>query len=284
MLRKRTQPLMGYASFLILNLVLISVTNPSIIHAQEIGFPEEFALSTNREKTLQKLVPGTNDYYYFHCLHYLHKGQMERAEKMLESWRAKKGNSDGYNKIQMRKMLLEFESNPQQTLEFLQRTLRLKFDHQQEIPAAKRNLKNKLAPTLIAPENLIDKWSKKSRGIDKITAYGLPSVNAETLSTQDLRRLLKRIQSPDFPSLVQLIAKELKTRNSGGFGSYSIHNRLTLAQLRELKNLDSRLANDNNFVNAILFHQRPNNDVNLKTDVAAYSDYLNRLDQATESL
>jgi len=36
----------------------------------EIGFIEKFALAPDRAKVLSELVPGTEDYYFFHALHY----------------------------------------------------------------------------------------------------------------------------------------------------------------------------------------------------------------------
>ena len=47
----------------------------SVGAAGEIGFIEEFALSKDRAETLKKLIPGTEDYYYFHSLHYLNTEQ-----------------------------------------------------------------------------------------------------------------------------------------------------------------------------------------------------------------
>ena len=37
--------------------------------AGEVGYVEDFALSSNRADALKQLVPGTEDYYYFHALH-----------------------------------------------------------------------------------------------------------------------------------------------------------------------------------------------------------------------
>ncbi len=51
---------------------------------QEIGFVEEFALSEDRARTLEKLVPGSDDYYYYHCLHNLNLGQLERVSELLD--------------------------------------------------------------------------------------------------------------------------------------------------------------------------------------------------------
>src|SRR5205823_3843758 len=36
--------------------------------ADDIGFIEDFALAKDRGASLRKLIPGTEDYYYFHAL------------------------------------------------------------------------------------------------------------------------------------------------------------------------------------------------------------------------
>src|SRR5207302_1024642 len=43
--------------------------------AGEVGFVEDFALSPDRAAALRQLVPGTEDYYYYHGLHYLNSEQ-----------------------------------------------------------------------------------------------------------------------------------------------------------------------------------------------------------------
>ena len=42
--------------------------NAAPMQAREIGFVEDFALAADREKALSSLIPGTADYYYYHCL------------------------------------------------------------------------------------------------------------------------------------------------------------------------------------------------------------------------
>ncbi len=48
---------------------------------QEIQFVETYALSTDREKTLEQLVPGTEAYYYYHCLHFLTTEQTRQSRR-----------------------------------------------------------------------------------------------------------------------------------------------------------------------------------------------------------
>ena len=46
-----------------------------------IGFEEEFALAVDRERALEQLIPGTADYYYYHCLHAQHTGSLESSSQ-----------------------------------------------------------------------------------------------------------------------------------------------------------------------------------------------------------
>jgi len=42
--------------------------------ACEIGFIEDFSLTADRSETLKQLIPGTGDYYCYHCLNAQHSG------------------------------------------------------------------------------------------------------------------------------------------------------------------------------------------------------------------
>jgi len=46
--------------------------------AQEIGYIETFSLADDREAALKELVPGTDDYYYYHALHAQNIGDRKR--------------------------------------------------------------------------------------------------------------------------------------------------------------------------------------------------------------
>ncbi len=49
--------------------------------AAEIGFEETFALADERAEALKQLIPGTEPYYYYHCLHYQHTGNREEFSR-----------------------------------------------------------------------------------------------------------------------------------------------------------------------------------------------------------
>ena len=67
-------------------LFIISIVITSMLpaFAKNIGFIEDFALSQDRQQTLKQLIPGTRDYYYYHCLHYLNQEKFDQVEKQLK--------------------------------------------------------------------------------------------------------------------------------------------------------------------------------------------------------
>src|SRR3982751_6841438 len=79
----------------------------------EVGFAEEFALAKDRTEALKKLIPGTEDYYYYHCLHFLNSGQNERAVLLFKPWFDRFNQTPRLTEIQTRHALLNYEKNPQ---------------------------------------------------------------------------------------------------------------------------------------------------------------------------
>ena len=57
----------------------------SALSAGEIGFLEDFSLAPDRAVPLQQLIPGTEDYYYFHALHYQNTEQWPKVEETLRA-------------------------------------------------------------------------------------------------------------------------------------------------------------------------------------------------------
>ncbi|MEZ5303535.1 MAG: hypothetical protein R3F11_23270 [Verrucomicrobiales bacterium] len=68
------------------------------------------------------------------------------------------------------------------------------------------------------------------------------------LSGEQRRDLLSRAALPDLPGLVRLIASDLNSKESRGFGEFNIHRALTKAQLEELLALRGDLIRNENYV------------------------------------
>ena len=63
-----------------LGLLSLGVVLTPTSHAGDIGYVEDFALAKDRSNSLKQLIPGTEDFYYYHCLHYLQTEQFEKIE------------------------------------------------------------------------------------------------------------------------------------------------------------------------------------------------------------
>ena len=50
---------------------------------EEVGFVEEFALSPDRQQALEQLVPGSEDSYFYRCLHLQNTGDLKGVETLL---------------------------------------------------------------------------------------------------------------------------------------------------------------------------------------------------------
>ena len=99
--------------------------------AQEIGYIETFSLATNREAALKELVPGTDEYFYFHALHAQNSGQSQKFLDVIERWkRERRGNINGQmRELLNRQALLDYAKEPQKSLDYLKKELNLHFNH-----------------------------------------------------------------------------------------------------------------------------------------------------------
>lgn len=256
--------------------VVLGLLNGMVV-AQDISLVEDFALADDREKVLAQLVPGTEDYYYFHCLHYQNTEQLEKVDQMLKTWIRQRGETGRAIEIQNRQALLKYESDPKASLEYIKRRLGLHFNHQRQIPQAERNLASSLDQKQISITTLLPKALSRHSNTDGVESSGLELLFDRKLNKNQLRHLLQRITIPDHPKLVELIATDLRARDASPFGSYTIHRNLTLDQLSELLELKPDLLNQQSFVDIKLSKLRPNNDVNWDTDTREYRAYLDRL-------
>src|SRR5262245_62140888 len=130
----------------LVGVVLLTPTS----RAADIGYVEDFALAKDRTTALKQLIPGTEDYYYYHCLHYLNTAQFDKIEALTAQWYDRHKQTARLTEIQTRAALLSYEKNPKKTLEYLRTHLGLYFDHQKETVGAVPNLPVALDQNLIS--------------------------------------------------------------------------------------------------------------------------------------
>ena len=78
----------------------------------DLQFLERFALAEDRAEVLKELVPGTELYYYFSCLHQLEIGGFREVETLLEAWIGHHGETAQVRAIRNRQALLRYLTRP----------------------------------------------------------------------------------------------------------------------------------------------------------------------------
>lgn len=264
---------------LALSLSILASSPLAAESGNEIGFVEKFALAQDREKVLGELVPGSEDYYFYHALHYQNTRNTARLADIMAEWRKRfRDDSETRRVIENREALLSYEANPQQTLTFLKNKFGLEFQHHQEARDKKPDLPSTLDPGRVTRSVFEKNALGQSPNLHGFGIAALESLirNKATLTPAQRRTALGRLQRPDVPGLVEAIHADLSTRDSGGFGSLAIHRALTLAQLDALVNLMPELGNNTRFVYQRMRKLAPSADVNLDDDDAEREAWLDR--------
>lgn len=261
-------------------LAVALVLSPLALRAEnEIGFIEKFALAPDREAVLGQLLPGSEDFYFYHALHFQNTAQAVKLAEILDQWSKRFPNSARRRIIENRAALLAYDANPQATLKFLRERLNLEFNDEQQVRDRKPDLPTKLDQKLItraAFERAVLQSSDNLNNVDEDALRVLVREKAE-LKPSQVRDLLKAIRRPDVPGLVEVIAADLKTKESRGFGEFEIHRALLPEQLDELaKRLPSLLEN-HKFVHTRLRKLAPGGDADGEFDPAEREAWLERL-------
>ncbi|HEX3999781.1 MAG TPA: hypothetical protein VHX65_14620 [Pirellulales bacterium] len=251
---------------------------PASAVAGDVGWIEDYALATDRTVPLKQLIPGSEEYYFYTCLHYQSLGQWNEVESTLKAWIDRYHDTPRIREIQNREALLTYKQNPQRTLALIRQRLNLQFNAQREQLNQKPNLPTKLDPALISRERLAQKaFAQFPQTVQGFEPAAIDWLMQQKLTPERRRSLLEVLSRPDYPNLVQMIVDDLHFANSGGFGQFAIHRQLLLAQLDELLKLMPELRNQQNFVNEYLTRLQPSDDVNWRQDPAALEAYLDRL-------
>ena len=241
----------------------------------EIQFVEDFVLAKDRTKAIESLIPGTNEHYYFQCIHLQNTKQFDQVDKLIKQWEQRLGRTRGLEETQHRQMLLTYSTNPKRTLDYLIREVRPNLRHQPDQLESKPKLPSRLDQKLVSYETLL-KHAFRTRGLRRITDEGLRTLRTSLDDTRR-REYLSRIDRPTHPDIVELVLRDLKAKGSRGFGSLKIHQLLLQEQLDQLVASRPQLENETNFVNAYLQKLQPNPDADWQSDRSEQEAYFERV-------
>ncbi len=257
-------------------LVTLHLTITSV-RAEEIDYLEDFSLAPDRTVALEQLVPGTEDYYYYHCLHLQNTEQFEAVEELLKTWIARYKTTNGVRQIRYRQALLTYDRDPAASLQYLRKELDLKFNHQRNAANQQRRLPTRFPEQLITRQTLLDRAFARHLNLQGLEDSALAWLAGGDLNTARRRHLLQRLQRPDFPNLARLVVADLKTKGFPGFGAYDVHKQMLLEQLNQCVQFHPPLLDQANFVNIYMSKLLPSDDIRWAEDRLEHRAYLDRL-------
>lgn len=272
---------MKSSGLLVPALLAAAVLAPASSRAEnEVGFLERFALAPDREKVLSELVPGSEDDYFYRALHWQNARNQAKLADTLAQWKKRfPDESERRRVIENREALLTYDANPQATLAYLKERLDARHDHQREVRDQAPDLPTTLDPQRIARGVFLADSLANDGGLEGFTQEALAALvrDAVPLSPHQRRALLQKLQRPDVPGLVEVIAQELQSAESRGFGEFGIHRALLPEQLDQLQMILPDLANQEAFVFARLRKLAPSADTSLDFDGAEREAWLERV-------
>ena len=250
--------------FLTFSILLITTAATTFVHAEPIGWIERFALADDRDAALSELVPGTDDHFFYHCLHFQTTGQLEQAETVLAQWMAKYqgASTPAINAMVDRQRLLTYDLSPQRTIDHLIKRLNIKLDHAPPVTRNERRYPSEFDPANLDAKRLIQEALNQNDELKPAAMTFLADrfLNDEAVGYGiSLAALLDRIKTPSIDRLEELVAKEMANRrpNEKRFGNLAAHKLLTLEELRSLSAKVPEVADDEAMVTAILTRLRP---------------------------
>ncbi len=250
-----------------------------------IGFEEQYALAEDRAAALEQLIPGTEDFYEYHCRDAAHRRAWGEHDNLLKAWIGRHGRTQRVLTAENRRALLTYEQDPNATMRHLVRRLGVNFGHQRQIPGAAPDVPTALDPRAISAATLTARALRGHRGsTNGFQPRALRDLATTRLDDRQLMSLLSRLQRPDVANLPALVVRNLQDRSSRGFGSLAIHRHLLLDQLEECARLLPSLLSDNNFVETYLPRLLPSADVDWRRDRGARVAYLQRLQAFADRL
>lgn len=261
----------------VLGLTGLLIGSSRVAPAEEIGYVEEFALSEDRAEALKQLIPGTEDWYYYQCLHLQHSEQFDKVDELLDAWIKRYRHTPRVNVILNRQALLLYSRDPQRTLKRITDQLKLRFNHQREVLDREPNLPTAVDPNWISRDTMAKGAYGNQRDLSGFEDRALEWLITRPLNDVQRRDLVRRLRRPDLKGLPKVIVDELKSKGSPGFGKFAIHNLLLPEQLEECLRLKPDLLNQMTFVTAWLQNVQPPSHVDWQNDAAAKQQYLDRL-------
>lgn len=290
----RTRPLSGYQRFRASVKLLAAAMSMLLVAtatAEPIGFMERFALAKDREAVLAELIPGSEDHFYYHCLHYQTTGRIDLAQDVINRWAATPQfrNSARLRAMTERQHLLTFDRAPQPSIDYFQRQLGVRTNHPSPVQKGQRRYPSVLPKDVINPEQ----WVRNGlRSNQQLSPLGMQLAADLFLKSKgknveiSLKDFLKRVNGPYLQGLDQLVILEMQARNQRDrrFGDLAAHRHLTKSELQRVGQAVKDVTDDDQYVNAVLQTLRPSADIDLSQQPGKRLAYLQQVRDYVKTL
>lgn len=244
----------------------------------DLELREALAFGEDRARALTQLLPGSEDHDYHRCVQAQHAGRLDEADQVLEAWPQRHGETTGYHRLQARQLLYRAGQDPAAVADELRNRFGADHSHEAEVEDTDPTRPTRLAARLFDAAKLLAQAVKDSSDLSQVTDEGLYELIGSALDATRRRVLLGRLAHTPEPGLVPMIAADLEARQSGGFGSLTIHDQLTLPQLHALAELRPELRTSVRWVGAVVTRMRPHrSQVDLELDLAGRQAHLEAL-------
>eukprot|EP01116_Phalansterium_solitarium_P020667 TRINITY_DN6156_c0_g6_i2.p1 TRINITY_DN6156_c0_g6~~TRINITY_DN6156_c0_g6_i2.p1 ORF type:complete len:2265 (-),score=945.46 TRINITY_DN6156_c0_g6_i2:259-7053(-) len=249
-------------------------------------FLEGFALG-DRAKELEKLVPKSENHFFYTILNLLNNNQGGKFDDAIKQWLGefdKAFNRPHYKnskweQLQARYNLLAFDykndDGKKEIIEWLRNELKVNLDHARDasfLEASPATHPSRLDESVYAAFG-----SQQPLQVRRFTPLALHYLARQQLSPDQVTELLQRVTTPDVPNLVQLINADLSSNSRRSFGDLGVHNQLTLEQLKQLQAIRKDLLDNGRFIEACIRRLAPSNDVDIEVNQAEREAYITRL-------
>ena len=259
---------------------------PLLLRGDDLRFREKFADPATRDEALAELIPGTRDWFFHHALHQQLKGDVAAFEATMEEWRAasirelRPVSPEGQAMLATRELLLRYEASPEKNLGELIERLELEFNDARPDAREVEKLADTLDPAVVSPPAFEEATVRLFRdapwrGYDESRLLA-ELERVEALPEAELRDLLQRLRRADHPGVVELVRRGLALEKPIRFGRVSLHSRLTLAQMDELRAVAPGVLASERFALTYLEKLREHGDAEFRRDPALHAAHLKR--------
>ena len=248
-------------------ILILTYIASTLVRAQApdpIGFVEQWVLSKDRANSLKQLTPGTDDYFFYHALHYQHTNQLNDFTATMKEWNLaiKNGKASSrahYQVMENRGIILDYKDDPNESIRRLSTLLELELNHQRPIPPEDSIIPSKLDPNNISPEAFLKEESSSTEPYSVYTGHMVYQELKDVAKFDRAKRLrfLEEIRHTAMPETAQLFLAELQHKSKPSFSSIPGHQYLFLEQLQWLEKQHPTLRDQDAFVAAVIKRMRP---------------------------